>query len=154
MKFYRGEYVQIKIKKLHPGAMLPEYKTLHSAGADIYACLDREVSIGATEIILIPTGFSMEIPEGYEAQIRPRSGLAVKGISVPNAPGTIDADYRGEVKIILINLSKEPFIVRHHDRIAQMVIAEVEKAEFVFDDELTQTHRGEGGFGSTGVSRN
>jgi dUTP pyrophosphatase len=145
--------MQIKLLRLHTNARLPEYKTTHSSGADIYACLDSEVMLKPQEIQLIPTGFSMEIPEGYEAQIRPRSGLAVKGISVPNAPGTIDADYRGEVKIILINLGKEDFVIKNHDRIAQMIIARTEKAEFDFAGELTETKRGAGGFGSTGVGK-
>lgn len=143
----------IKLKKVHPAAVLPEYKTMHSAGADIYACLDGETTLRPKEIKLIPTGFSMEIPEGYEAQIRPRSGLALKGISIPNAPGTIDSDYRGEVKIILINLGEEDFTIQPHDRIAQMVAARVEKADFVFESELSQTFRGTGGFGSTGIQK-
>jgi dUTP pyrophosphatase len=133
--------------------MPPEYKTTHSAGADIYACLASDVTLRPMEIQLIPTGFSMELPEGYEAQVRPRSGLAVKGITVPNSPGTIDADYRGEVKIILMNLGKSDFIIRHHDRIAQMVIAKAENAEFSIEEELTDTVRGTGGFGSTGVGK-
>jgi dUTP pyrophosphatase len=145
--------MEIKIKKLHQEAQLPQYQTLHSAGADLYACLDKEVTLAPMEIKLIPTGFAMEIPEGYEAQIRPRSGLGVKGISVPNAPGTIDADYRGEVKVILINLSGADFTIQHHDRIAQMVIAPTVQAVFNFHDELSDTVRGSGGFGSTGVKK-
>lgn len=143
----------VKIKKLHANALPPEYKTPHSAGADLYACLDREMVIHPMEIVMVPTGFSMELPEGHEAQVRPRSGLAVKGITVPNSPGTIDADYRGEVKIILMNLGKENFTVHHHDRIAQMIIAKVDKADFRVEEELTETRRGTGGFGSTGVGR-
>ena len=140
----------VKIKIIHPQSIPPAYQTLHSAGADIYACLDESVTLKPMEIRLVPTGFCMEIPEGYEAQIRPRSGLGVKGITIPNAPGTIDADYRGEVKIILMNLGREDFVVRHHDRIAQMVLAQVEHTEFEIVPELSDTHRGEGGFGSTG----
>ncbi len=143
----------IKLKPLHPAALLPEYKTVHSAGADIYACLDEDIILQPMEIKLIPTGFAMEIPQGFEAQIRPRSGLASRGISIPNAPGTIDADYRGEVKVILINLGKEAFTIKNHDRIAQMVISKVEKAEFKFEENISETERGEGGFGSTGVKR-
>ncbi len=145
--------MEIKIKKLHPEAQLPQYQTLHSAGADLYACLDETVTLAPMEIKLIPTGFAMEIPEGYEAQVRPRSGLGAKGISVPNAPGTIDADYRGEVKVILINLSGQDFSISHHDRIAQMVIAPTVQAVFHFNDDLSDTDRGSGGFGSTGVKK-
>ena len=145
--------MEIKIKKLHPHAMLPVYQTLHSAGADLYACLDEEMLMKPMEIIMVPTGFAMEIPEGYEAQIRPRSGLGAKGISVPNAPGTIDADYRGEVKVLLINLSGSDFRISHHDRVAQMVIAPVTQAVFHFTEELGKTKRGTGGFGSTGVKK-
>jgi len=143
----------IKLKSINPDALMPEYKTIHSSGADIYACLDEDIILHPMEIKLIPTGFAMEIPEGFEAQIRPRSGLASKGISIPNAPGTIDADYRGEVKVILVNLGKEPFTIRNHDRIAQMVITKVEKAEFKFEDNISKTDRGDGGFGSTGVKK-
>ncbi len=145
--------MEIKIKKLHNEAMLPVYQTLHSAGADLYACLDTDKVLKPAEIAMIPTGFAMEIPEGYEAQIRPRSGLGAKGISVPNAPGTIDADYRGEVKVLLINLSGKDFTVSHHDRIAQMVIAPITRAVFHFSDDLSETERGSGGFGSTGVKK-
>jgi dUTP pyrophosphatase len=143
----------VKIKKIHELAALPEYKTGMSAGADIYACLESPVTFKPMEIRLIPTGFSMEIPPGFEAQIRPRSGLAVKGISIPNSPGTIDADYRGEVKIILINLGTENFTIEHHDRIAQMVISKMEQTIFSWDDNLSETGRGAGGFGSTGFRK-
>lgn len=145
--------MEIKIQKLHPGAQLPAYQTLHSAGADIYACLDAPLVLKPQQILMIPTGFAMEIPEGYEAQIRPRSGLGAKGISIPNAPGTIDADYRGEVKVILINLSGSDFTVQHHDRIAQMVITPALQAVFTFHEELSSTERGSGGFGSTGLRK-
>ena len=145
--------MMVKIKRIHPQAQIPEYKTEHSAGADIYACLENDLLVKPMEIVLIPTGLVMEIPQGFEVQIRPRSGLAVKGISIPNAPGTIDSDYRGEVKIILINLSREDFTFRHHDRIAQMVLAKTERADFLETHELSDTARGEGGFGSTGVSK-
>lgn len=140
----------IFLKSLHPSAKMPVYQTEHSAGADVYACLESPVILKPMEIRAIPTGFSMEIPIGFEAQIRPRSGLASKGISVPNAPGTIDADYRGEVKVLLINLSGKDWTIEPGDRIAQMVIARVEQEPFSWSDELSDTGRGEGGFGSTG----
>lgn len=141
----------VSIRKIHSGALLPVYQSAGSAGADIYACLDAELSIAPGEIRLVPTGFAMEIPEGYEAQVRPRSGLASKGITVPNSPGTIDSDYRGEVKVILANISDSPFVVRHGDRIAQMIVSPVTKANFEFAETLSGTGRGEGGFGSTGI---
>lgn len=145
--------MRILIKKLHSEAKLPDYKTEHSAGADIHACLNAEsYTLSAGQIAMIPTGFAMEIPAGYEAQIRPRSGLAKKGLSIPNAPGTIDADYRGEVKVIMINLGNKDFTIRSGDRIAQMIIAPVIHAEFQETDDLSETIRGEGGFGSTGVN--
>ena len=142
--------MNVKIQKVHPGAHLPEYKTVHSAGADIYACLSEPMILKPGDIKLVPTGFCMELPEGFEAQIRPRSGLGAKGISVPNAPGTIDSDYRGEVKVILINLSREDYTIHHEERIAQMVIAPVVRGIFVETDSLNNTERGAGGFGSTG----
>lgn len=132
---------------------LPEYKTEHSAGVDLMAFLSKgEVVLKPLERKVIPTGLFMELPEGYEAQVRPRSGLAAKsGITVLNSPGTIDADYRGEVGVILVNLSNENFTVKSGDRIAQMVISKYEKAEFVESLELEETERGAGGFGHTGV---
>ncbi len=145
--------MQIKIKKLHKNALLPEYKTAYSSGADIYACLAEDLVLRPMEIRLIPTGFSIEIPKGFEIQIRPRSSLALEGISIPNAPGTIDADYRGEVKVILINLGKNDFTIKNQDRIAQMVLAKTQRAEFVFEDVLSDTERGSGGFGSTGKGK-
>lgn len=132
---------------------LPEYKTEHSAGVDLMAFLPTgEVVLKPLERKLIPTGLFLELPEGYEAQVRPRSGLAFKnGVTVLNSPGTIDADYRGEVGVILVNLSQEPFTVRSGDRIAQMIIAKYEKAVFVESIELAESERGAGGFGHTGV---
>lgn len=130
---------------------LPAYSTAHSAGMDIRASLEADVLLMPMERGLIPTGLYIELPEGYEAQIRPRSGLALnKGISVLNSPGTIDADYRGEIGIILVNLSNEPFVVKNGDRICQMVIARHEKAEWEVTNELQNTERGAGGFGHTG----
>ena len=143
---------QIDIKCLSEnGAVVPSYETIGSAGADIRAFLEESVTIKPFERTMIPTGLKFEIPLGYEMQIRPRSGLAAKsGITVLNTPGTIDSDYRGEVKIILINLGKDDFIVNNGDRIAQAVIAPVTQGKFTVVNELSSTSRGEGGFGSTG----
>lgn len=144
--------LQVKIVRLHKQAVLPVYATAHAAGMDISACIDEPVNVGPMSTALIPSGFALELPEGYEAQLRPRSGLALRSmISLPNTPATIDADYRGEVKVILINYGKEPFTVRHGDRIAQMVIAKVEHVLFEEVAELSPTGRGEGGFGHTGI---
>ena len=130
----------------------PFYATTLSAGMDLKANVDEPVVIAPLERAMIPTGLFIELPEGYEAQIRPRSGLAAKfGITVLNTPGTIDADYRGEIKVILVNLSKEPFTVQRGERIAQMVVAEHKRVEWEDAQELSQTARGEGGFGSTGL---
>lgn len=131
---------------------LPEYSTGLSAGIDLRANLDEEVVLKPLERRLIPTGLFIELPEGYEAQIRPRSGLAVKhGITVLNTPGTIDADYRGEIGVILVNLSSEEFVVKDGERICQMVIARHEKAEWEEVEILAETERGAGGFGHTGT---
>ena len=130
---------------------MPEYATSGSAGMDIHAMLDGTVTLHPGERRLIPTGLKIELPDGYEAQIRPRSGLALKhGISLLNTPGTIYADYRGEIGIILANLSNEPFEVRDGERIAQMVIARYEHVEWELSETLNATERGEGGFGHTG----
>jgi len=131
---------------------LPGYSTDHSAGMDLRANLEEPVILKSLERTLIPTGLFIELPVGYEAQIRPRSGLALKkGLSVLNTPGTIDADYRGEIGVILINLSNEEVIIENGERICQMVIAKHEKAELIEVDVLNETDRGAGGFGSTGV---
>lgn len=131
---------------------LPSYETIASAGLDIRANIDSSIELKPLERSLVKTGVFMEIPVGYECQVRPRSGLALKkGISVLNSPGTIDADYRGEVGVILINLSNEPFIIEDGERIAQLVFAKVEQAQWVETDVLSDTDRGAGGFGSTGV---
>ncbi|ACF13182.1 deoxyuridine 5'-triphosphate nucleotidohydrolase Dut [Chloroherpeton thalassium ATCC 35110] len=144
--------IRIHCKKLHPEARLPKYATEGAAGMDISACLDEPISVEAQSVALVPTGLALEIPPGYEAQLRPRSGLALKHlISLPNAPATIDADFRGELKVILINHGKDAFEVKHGDRIAQMVIAKVEKVAVVEVAALSETKRGEGGFGHTGV---
>ena len=130
---------------------LPAYETASSAGMDLRAFVDADVVLKPFERKLIPTGLYIELPDGYEAQIRPRSGLAIKsGITVLNSPGTIDADYRGEIKVILINLSQDDFTIKSGDRICQMVITKHEKAEFVEVNEISETERGAGGFGHTG----
>jgi dUTP pyrophosphatase len=130
---------------------LPAYETLSSAGMDVRAALNEAVTLQPLERKLIPTGLFLEIPHGYEVQVRPRSGLAYKnGVTVLNAPGTIDADYRGEVGVLLVNLSNEPFTIASGDRIAQLVAAKVEQIEWKPTSRLSETERGEGGFGSTG----
>ena len=131
---------------------LPRYETESSAGMDLRANISKNVVLNPLERMLIKTGLFMEIPMGFEAQVRPRSGLALKkGITVLNSPGTIDADYRGEVGVILINLSNEKVIIEPGERVAQLVFAKVEQAQFVSSDSLSDTSRGSGGFGSTGV---
>ena len=146
--------IKVQIKRLPhgEGMPLPKYMTAHAAGMDLLAAVGNEIIIKSGERALVPTGISIALPEGYEAQVRPRSGLAIKsGISVLNTPGTIDADYRGEVCVILVNHDSAPFTIKRGDRIAQMVIKEVIKAEFEEVTELPDTHRGVGGFGHTGV---
>ncbi|MEM1258673.1 MAG: dUTP diphosphatase [Bacteroidota bacterium] len=131
---------------------LPHYETGASAGMDLRANISEAITLKPLERVIVKTGLFMELPSGYEAQVRPRSGLAAKrGITVLNAPGTIDADYRGEIGVILVNLSNDDFTVEDGERIAQMVIAKHERAEWVEVDELSETSRGEGGFGSTGT---
>lgn len=133
------------------GNELPAYATTASAGMDLRAFLEEPAVLDPGSRILIPTGLSIELPTGYEAQVRPRSGLAAKnGITVLNSPGTIDADYRGEIKVILVNLSQTPFTIRNGERIAQMVIAKHENIEWILAPDLTETERGQGGFGHTG----
>ncbi len=144
----------VKLKRLENGAGLglPAYETPGSAGADIQAAVDAPLTLAPGERGLIPAGFAMALPSGFEAQVRPRSGLAVKnGLTVLNAPGTIDSDYRGEVKVPLINLGQEPFVIERGMRIAQMVIAPVVQGDFAEVGDLDETQRGAGGFGSTGV---
>jgi dUTP pyrophosphatase len=146
------ETVPLRFKRLSPSAKVPGYQTPLSAGMDLSACLDEPVVLEPGDIALVPCGFAMAIPAGFEAQVRPRSGLAVKfGISMPNTPGTIDADYRGEVKVPLVNLGRSSFTVEPGMRIAQMVIARVARAEVIEVGELDATDRGQGGFGSTGT---
>ena len=143
--------VKLLIKKLDKKVITPEYKTKGSSGMDLMANIKDAVFLKSGKSDIIPTGIAISIPVGYEIQIRPRSGLAAKKkITVLNTPGTIDADYRGEIKVILINLGNEEFKINPNDRIAQMVLCPVIKAELVEVDELQNTKRGEGGFGSTG----
>ena len=131
---------------------LPNYETIASAGMDLRANISESITIQPMERTIVPTGLFLELPIGIEAQVRPRSGLAAKkGVTVLNAPGTVDADYRGEVGVILINLSKEAFVIENGERIAQLVIAKHERAEWLEVETLSETSRGEGGFGSTGV---
>lgn len=140
--------IPIVNRSKHP---LPAYATPLSAGLDLRANLDQPLTLQPLQRCLVPTGLYIALPEGYEAQIRPRSGLALKrGITVLNSPGTIDADYRGEIRIILVNLSAEPFVIEDGERIAQMVIARHEQATWLPTDSLDETERGDGGFGHTG----
>lgn len=131
---------------------LPNYATKGSSGLDLYAFLDNEITIEPMQRVLIPTGIYIQLDENYEAQIRPRSGLACKhGITVLNTPGTIDSDYRGEIKICLINLGDKPFVIKNGDKIAQMIISEYVKVNLVVTDKLEETQRNSGSFGSTGI---
>jgi dUTP pyrophosphatase len=142
--------LEIKIRRLNAQARIPEYKSEHAAGADLYACLDAPVTVPPFGIVLIPTGFAIEIPPQYQGEVRARSGLALKdGLFVLNGPGTIDADYRGEVKVILANFGSQPKLIKPFDRIAQLLIMPVIRAHFS-ESELSSTTRHENGFGSTG----
>ena len=143
--------MKIEITKIKSEAIIPHYQTAGAAGADVYACLDEPVTLQPMERRLIPTGLAVAIPRGYEAQIRARSGLSIKhGITMVNGVGTIDADYRGEFGVLVINLGQEAFTIEHGMRIAQMVIARHKRAEWIEVDKLDETERGEGGYGSTG----
>ena len=143
--------VKILVKKFNKKIKLPVYKTSGSSGMDIVAYVKKKITIRPSEIVIIPTGIALAIPKNYEIQIRPRSGLAAKkGITVLNTPGTIDSDYRGEVKVILINLSKKAFVVKSGDRIAQMILCPIAKGKLKEVKILPSTVRGQGGFGSTG----
>ena len=147
------ENPSVRIKRLPhgEGVELPHYASVHAAGMDLRAAIDEDLILNPSEHRLIPTGFAMALPEGFEAQVRPRSGLALKhGITVLNSPGTIDADYRGEVGVILINHGNNPFHIQRGDRIAQMVISRFAQAAWVESDCLDDTERGAGGFGSSG----
>ena len=143
--------MKMKITRMPHNKFLPEYKTEGSSGMDLYAAIEKEITLKPLERVLIPTGIKIEIPVEYEAQIRARSGLSVKhAITLINAAGTVDADYRGEVCVGLVNLSNEEYTIKPDDRIAQMVIAKVEKAQIEVTTELAESKRGEGGFGTTG----
>jgi dUTP pyrophosphatase len=144
--------MQVYIKRLHSFDLpLPRYMTAGAAGLDLYAAVEKEMTIAPGQRVLVPTGIAMALPEGYEAQIRPRSGLALKyGLTLLNTPGTIDCDYRGEIKLIVINLGDKEYILQKGERIAQMIFSRVEKAELVEVDSLDDTDRGAGGFGHTG----
>lgn len=147
------EHLRVFIKRLPEGEglPLPSYMSLHAAGADLCAAVQHETLLEPGARAMIPTGFAIALPDGYEAQVRPRSGLALKnGVTCLNSPGTIDADYRGPVNVILANLGSEPFIVRRGDRIAQLVVAPVTRAAFSLVEELDETQRAANGFGSTG----
>ncbi|MFH2033114.1 MAG: dUTP diphosphatase [Candidatus Margulisiibacteriota bacterium] len=146
--------IKVQVKRLphHENLPLPRYMSDHAAGMDLYAAVNDDTIIGPGAWKLVPTGIAIALPPGYEAQVRPRSGLALKqGVSVLNTPGTIDADYRGEVGVILVNHNQEDLVVKRGDRIAQMVIKEFVRIEFDDVDELVETDRGAGGFGHTGV---
>lgn len=150
-----SEAFGVELKRLPHGMdfPLPSYQTQDAAGMDLYAAVEKSVTLAPGDRTLVPTGFAMALPRGFEAQIRPRSGLAAqKGVTVLNTPGTIDADYRGEVKVILINLSQDPFVISRGDRIAQMIISPVFQARLTEVDGLSETNRGAGGFGSTGTA--
>jgi dUTP pyrophosphatase len=146
-----SQTIRVPIQRLRAGVTLPTYQSAHAAGMDLHAAIEGETTLQPGDIALIPCGFAMAVPEGYEAQVRPRSGLASRhGISMPNAPGTIDADYRGEVKVPLVNLGRLPFVVTGGMRIAQMLIKPVPRTQWEEVDALPATARGEGGFGHTG----
>ena len=143
--------MDVTIKVLHERALLPQYQTTGSAAADIFACLEAPITLAPGERSVVPTGFAMQLPPGYEAQIRARSGLSSKhGITLANGVGTIDADYRGEVGAILINLGQEPFVIEHGMRVAQLVVSRVDQVSWLHATRLDETERGEGGYGSTG----
>ncbi len=143
--------VRIEWKRLSPLARIPAYQTSLAAGMDVHAAITEPMLLEPNRVVLVPTGFALAIPEGFEAQVRPRSGLSTKhGVTVPNAPGTIDADYRGEVMVALINLGRSDFTIEPGMRVAQLVFAPVARADITEVSELSSTERGTGGFGSTG----
>lgn len=148
---------ELKVKRIRPGASIPGYATSGAAGLDLSAALDRPLVIHPGERVAIPTGLSLELPAAHEGQVRPRSGLALRhGVTVLNAPGTIDEDFRGEVRVLLINLGASPHVVHPGDRIAQLIVAPIRRVEVSVlseERELSPTDRGSGGFGSTGVGR-
>jgi len=146
-----SESIEVRITLDSHAFAAPRYQTDHAAGLDVYAAVDEPLTIPPGRVVAVPTGVRMEIPAGYEAQVRPRSGLALRhGIGIPNGPGTIDADYRGEVHVLLINFGAEPYVVRRGDRVAQLVFARVARASLTIAPQLQSTARGDGGFGHSG----
>lgn len=142
----------VKIVRLRASAKLPEYQTAQAAAMDIHACIDKPITLQSLDRVMVPTGFALELPDGYEAQMRARSGLAIKnGITMANGIGTIDADYRGEVGVLVINTSRDEFVIEPGMRIAQMVVARYERVEWEETNTLSETERGTGGYGSTGT---
>lgn len=149
-----SDFIPLRVKRLRDTAILPQYMTEHAAGMDLFAALDQPLRLAPGERTLVPTGVALAVPPGFEGQVRPRSGLALrKGVALVNSPGTIDADYRGEVGVIVINLGQEDVDIAPGDRIAQLVIAPVLRPRIVQVEELEPTERGEGGFGHTGFGR-
>lgn len=142
---------RVQVRRLRPDAIVPRYQTADAAGMDLHAALDQPMHVQPGAAVAVPTGLALAIPRGFEGQVRPRSGLARKhAVTLTNSPGTLDADYRGPVEVLLINHGREPFTIQNGDRIAQLVIAPVSRAELVEVEELSATERGAGGFGSTG----
>ena len=147
----RAKPVKVRIKRLRSGSAIPRYHSEHSAGMDLAAELDEPVTLKSLERAAIPTGLAIEIPAGFEGQVRPRSGRALReGLALINSPGTIDADYRGEIQVLVVNLGAEPIVIQPGDRIAQLIIAPVSRAELIEFEVLAETVRGSGGFGHTG----
>ena len=148
----RRRATTVEVERLHPHALLPCRMSEGASGWDLCACLDKQIRVEPGRWVMVPTGIALEIPKGYEAQVRPRSGLAARqGLGLLNSPGTIDSDYRGEVGVILMNWGTEPFVIQHGDRIAQLVFARVERVRLRWTGALHKTARGSGGFGHTGV---
>jgi dUTP pyrophosphatase len=147
----RSKPVKVKIKRMRTDAVIPRYHSEHCAGMDLAAALDGPLTLKSLERAAVPTGLAIEIPTGFEGQVRPRSGRALsEGLALINSPGTIDADYRGEIRVLVINLGAEPIVIRPGDRIAQLIIAPVSRAELIEVEVLAETARGSGGFGHTG----
>ena len=146
--------MEVKIKKLNPKATLPSYQTEHAAAMDVHACLDEPMTLQPLERAMVPTGLAFEIPEGYEMQVRARSGLSIKhGLTMVNGIGTIDADYRGELNILVINLGQEAFVIEPDMRVAQLLVTRYDKVTWQVSETLSETDRGQGGFGSTGFDK-
>jgi len=146
--------MDVKVKRLNPKALLPAYQTEHAAAMDVHACLNEAMTLQPLERAMVPTGLAFEIPEGYEMQVRARSGLSIKhGLTMVNGVGTIDADYRGELHILMINLGQEPFVIEPDMRVAQLLVTRYEKVSLQLTETLSETDRGEGGFGSTGFDK-